>query len=310
MGKHKNATKGGSDAQKVISPTLSSHVSEAGDTDDVVCDLRDKVASLEEALSQIGASSKMPFHFVWHDGSPSKWSLSPEHWQSNPAHEDEMHDCIQVIVTLGEGGGDQPPPSHTWTGSLIANMFQGGLEEWITEAVVLAPREVILLFGWWSLKEGLPLGDTRDVGFCLGGPVNWAGREAQEEMTVSTVQEGCQAITDAIMEKRTKARGPGCPWGTTKTNWTPQQHTTLKNGCKAWRKMLPKQRWEMAKWVIMALGGGMLILNVQVEVEDDIENKVPHDYQGTLLMDLPLQGREFQTGKQTEFPSVDHDERV
>ena len=31
---------------------------------DVVCDLRDEVALLEGALSQMGASSKMPFHFV------------------------------------------------------------------------------------------------------------------------------------------------------------------------------------------------------------------------------------------------------
>ena len=64
MGKCKNAMKGGSDAQKGISPTLSSHVSEAGDTGDVVHDLRDEVASLEDALSIMGTSSKMPFHFA------------------------------------------------------------------------------------------------------------------------------------------------------------------------------------------------------------------------------------------------------
>ena len=64
MGKHKNATKGGSDAQKGISPTLSSHVGEPGDTVDVDHDLRDEVASFEEALSQMGTSSKMPFHFA------------------------------------------------------------------------------------------------------------------------------------------------------------------------------------------------------------------------------------------------------
>ena len=64
MGKQRNATKGGSDAQKDISLTLSSHVGEAGDTGDVVSDLRDEVASLEESLSQMGASSKMPFHFA------------------------------------------------------------------------------------------------------------------------------------------------------------------------------------------------------------------------------------------------------
>ena len=61
------------------------------------------------------------------------------------------------------------------------------------------------------LKERLSLGDARDVGFCLGGPVNWAGREAQGEKMVITVQEGCQAIADAVVEKKTMARGPGQP---------------------------------------------------------------------------------------------------
>ena len=64
MRKHKNATKGGSDAQKGISLTLSSLAGEAGDTGDVVCDLRDKVPSLEDALLQMGTSSTMLFHFV------------------------------------------------------------------------------------------------------------------------------------------------------------------------------------------------------------------------------------------------------
>ena len=111
MGKHKNATKGESDSQKSISSTLSSHVDEAVDTGDVVCDLRDEVSSLEEALSQIGTSSKMPFHFMQCSRLPSESSLLPEHQPSNPAHEDQMCYCIQVRVTLWEGEGDQPPTS-------------------------------------------------------------------------------------------------------------------------------------------------------------------------------------------------------
>ena len=63
MGKSKNATKRGSNAQNGISSTPLSSVAEADDTGDVVCDLRDEVALLEEALSQMGTSSKMPFHF-------------------------------------------------------------------------------------------------------------------------------------------------------------------------------------------------------------------------------------------------------
>ena len=64
MGNHKTNTKGGYDAQKGISPTPSSRAGDAGNTGDVVHDLRDEVALLEEALSQMGASSKMPFHFL------------------------------------------------------------------------------------------------------------------------------------------------------------------------------------------------------------------------------------------------------
>ena len=109
MGKHKNATKGWPDAQKGISPTLLSHVGEAGDTGDVVDYLRDEVASLEDTLLQMGISSKMTYHLVQHSRSPSKWSLSHEHWQSNPAHEDGFHYCVQVRVTLEEEGGDQAP---------------------------------------------------------------------------------------------------------------------------------------------------------------------------------------------------------
>ena len=50
-------------------------------------------------------------------------------------------------MTLGEGGGNQPPPSHAWSGLLIADIFQDGLKEQIIEAVVLAPGEAILFFG-------------------------------------------------------------------------------------------------------------------------------------------------------------------
>ena len=50
MGKHKNARKWRSDAQKSISPTPSSHAGGAGDTGDVFHDLRDEVALLEDAL--------------------------------------------------------------------------------------------------------------------------------------------------------------------------------------------------------------------------------------------------------------------
>ena len=47
----------------------------------------------------------------------------------------------------------------------------------------------------------------KDVGFCLGSPVNWAGREAQVEATVSTVQEGCE---EAQVEATVSTVQEGC----------------------------------------------------------------------------------------------------
>ena len=120
-------------------------------------------------------------------------------------------------MTLGKRRGDQPLPSHAWSGLLIADMFQDGLEEKITEAVVLALGEAILVFGRWLCKEGLPFGSARHIRFSLTGPVNWARRMVQVEAIVNTAQKGHQAIMDAMMEKKTKASGPRCPWGSGKT---------------------------------------------------------------------------------------------
>ena len=54
--------------------------------------------------------------------------------------------------------------------------------------------------------------------------------------------------------------------------------------------MLLKCRWEMVMWVIMGLSGEMLILRMWVEVEDDIEDKAPHNCWDMFLEDLSLQG--------------------
>ena len=43
----------------------------------------------------------------------------------------------------------------------------------------------------------------------MTGPINWTGKTAQVEVTANMVQEGCAAIVDAVMEKKTKARGLG-----------------------------------------------------------------------------------------------------
>ena len=79
MGKHKNATKGGAGTQKGASSTPLSHGAEVGDTGDTVQVLMEEVASLEEVLLQMGASSKIPFRFTQSNGLLSEQSLPPEH---------------------------------------------------------------------------------------------------------------------------------------------------------------------------------------------------------------------------------------
>ena len=135
--------------------------------------------SLEEGLSWMDTSPKMLFMFMQSSQLPSKQSLTPEHQQDHPVSEDQTCYCIHMRVTLGEGGGNQPPSSHAWSSSLIADTLQEGLKEQITKVVVLASREAILLFGWQSYKKELPLGSTRDIGIRLTGLTSWAGRAAQ-----------------------------------------------------------------------------------------------------------------------------------
>ena len=94
------------------------------------------------------------------------------------------------------------------------------LEDQITKAVVLSPGEAILLFSRHSSNEGLPCSKARDVAFGLGGPFNWAGRPAQMEASMKSVQDDHCAIIEAVVERRTKTREPGHPQGKAKPSKT------------------------------------------------------------------------------------------
>ena len=111
---------------------------------------------------------------------------------------------------LGDGGGDQTPPSHVWGGCLITDILQEAwLEDQITKATVLSPREAILFFSRCSKNEGLPYCRARNIVFGLGDPFNWAGRSTQMEASWKTMQKGHHAILKAVVETKMKARGPG-----------------------------------------------------------------------------------------------------
>ena len=74
---------------------------------------------------------------------------------------------------------------------------------------VLSPREAILFFGRHSRNEGPSYSRARDIEFSLGGLFNWAGRPAQMEASMKTIQDGCCGIVEAVVEKKMKARGSG-----------------------------------------------------------------------------------------------------
>ena len=124
---------------KDASPTPSSHGGELYDT---------AQGPTEEVASQMGTSPKTSFRFTQSSGSHSTCSLSLEHqWASSTTPNNQMHYCIHIKVTLGEGRGDQSPPSHAWSGSLITDILQEAcLGDEIPKAVVLVLGEVILFF--------------------------------------------------------------------------------------------------------------------------------------------------------------------
>ena len=77
--------------------------------------------------------------------------------------------------------------------------------------MVLALGEAILFFRRCSHNDGLLYCDAQDIKHGLTGSVTWVERTAQVEMIVNTIQEGCRAIMDVVIEKKTKDRGPGHP---------------------------------------------------------------------------------------------------
>ena len=69
---------------------------------------------MEEILSQMGSSLKMPFRYTQLSRSPSTHSLSIKHqWTHSVTPDDQMHYCVHVRVTLGEERGIPCPlPMH------------------------------------------------------------------------------------------------------------------------------------------------------------------------------------------------------
>ena len=68
----------------------------------------------------------------------------------------------------------------------------------------------------------------------------WASRTAQVEVTINTVQEGCQAIVEAVVEKTAKKRRPGHPCGMMKVTRTPTATYDTEEWMKGMEEDTPK----------------------------------------------------------------------
>ena len=129
-------------------------------------------------LGELRALGRSPSHSL-------SWSLA--RWLplscSNTKH------CLEILVTLTEELGAVPPPSHTWTVSLVEDKLcyaRTGL----TEAVVTGPGRAVLFYGRPSLGEGLSPGEARDATFLLTGSGTWVGKTAYLAADPLTIQEG------------------------------------------------------------------------------------------------------------------------
>ena len=113
-------------------------------------------------------------------------------------------------MTLTDELGDTPPPSHAWMAPVVEDMLQE-VRAGLMEAAVIGPGRAILFYGRHSMGEGLKVDEARDAAFLLTGAGTWVGKSAYLTADPMTLQKGKRAITQAVLDHRVKARGPGCP---------------------------------------------------------------------------------------------------
>ena len=118
-----------------------------------------------------------------------------------------MNYCLEIQVTLTDELGDTPPPLHAWMAPVVEDMLQEA-RAGLTEAVVIGPGRAILFYGRCSMGEGLKVDKARDATFLLTGVGTWVGKLAYLTANPMTLQEGKRAITQAVSDRRVKARGP------------------------------------------------------------------------------------------------------
>ena len=211
MGKDRNATKVGRSAcTRMLPPLCHLHRGE-------LCDTAQDL--MEEVASQMGMSLKMPFRFTQLSRSPFymlTYHLSEHQWAHSTTPNTGTHYCIHIRVTLEEGEGWSTPTLphmdcitdcwyHTRSLSWRLNHQSCGLST--------RGGNPVLSEGTHS-RSGLLYSKALDIELSLSGPVSWAGRTVQVEVTINTMQEVIAKLWWTLSWRRKwQARGPRCPWG-------------------------------------------------------------------------------------------------
>ena len=117
----------------------------------------------ERDPEEMGALGSAPFHL------PS-WSPARKLLPSHP----NTRCCLGIHLTLTEETAATPPPPHTWMVPLVEDMLCHG-RTGLSKAVMVGPDWPVLIYGRWSLGEGLSLGKVRDAMFIFTGVGTWVG---------------------------------------------------------------------------------------------------------------------------------------
>ena len=131
----------------------------------------------------------------------------------------ETQYCLKIQITSTKDGRATPPPPHGWQVPVVEDMVWDG-KSGLTEAVVTCPGQTILFYGWWSVGEGLSLGEAWDAMFTLSGAISWVGKQAQLSTNLVSQGEGWWLITQAITKGCIKQRWLGHPCSIPPL-WTP-----------------------------------------------------------------------------------------